>query len=114
MNRVQAITRNARMSAEKVVPVIRGIRGMKADRALILLGAVPRKSARLISRTLVSAIHSAVNNLNMDRDDLVIEEAVVGKARTIKRIRPRARGSAGPVHKRNCHIRIVVSDNTRA
>ena len=41
---------------------------------------------------------------------LVIKEAVIGEAPTIKRIRPKARGSAGPIRKRNSHIRIVLTD----
>jgi large subunit ribosomal protein L22 len=40
----------------------------------------------------------------------VIKEAVIGEAPTIKRVRPKARGSAGPVRKRNSHIRIVLTD----
>jgi hypothetical protein len=37
-------------------------------------------------------------------------EAVIGEAPTIKRVRPKARGSAGPIRKRNSHIRIVLTD----
>jgi large subunit ribosomal protein L22 len=35
---------------------------------------------------------------------------VAGTATTLKRFQPKARGSAGPILKRRCHIRITVSD----
>ena len=41
---------------------------------------------------------------------LVIKEAVIGEATTLKRITPKARGSAGPIRKRTSHIRIVLTD----
>ena len=38
-------------------------------------------------------------------------EAVAGTATNMKRMIPKARGSAGPIVKRNCHIKIVLSDS---
>jgi large subunit ribosomal protein L22 len=43
-------------------------------------------------------------------DTLVVREAVAQTATTIKRFTPKARGSAGPILKRNSHIKIVLSD----
>ena len=39
-----------------------------------------------------------------------IKEAVAGTATSIKRFTPKARGSAGPIIKRRCHVKITVSD----
>ena len=33
-----------------------------------------------------------------------------GTATTLKRFQPKARGSAGPILKRRCHIKITLSD----
>jgi len=48
---------------------------------------------------------------------LRVKEAVTGSAMIIKRFMPKARGSAGPILKRRCHIlkrrchiKITVSD----
>jgi large subunit ribosomal protein L22 len=46
----------------------------------------------------------------MDTENLVVKEAVAQTATTYKRFTPKARGSAGPILKRNCHIKIVLSD----
>jgi large subunit ribosomal protein L22 len=71
---------------------------------------VPRKSARLVAKTLRSAIANAENNHELNVDKLRVKEAVAGRAVILRRFTPKARGSAGPVLKRRCHIRIVLSD----
>lgn len=107
---VKAITRNARMSPQKVREVTRQIQGMGAELALATLAYVPRKSARLVAKTLRSAMANAEHNDKLPVEELRVKEATVGSARTIKRFVPKARGSAGPIRKRSCHIRIVLSD----
>ena len=108
---VQAITRNVRMSAQKVREVVRQIQGLPAQKAMAILGVVPRKSARLVAKTLKSAIANAENNKGAKPEVLRIKEAVAGTATTMKRFVPKARGSAGPILKRSCHIKIVLSDS---
>jgi large subunit ribosomal protein L22 len=107
---VQAITRNVRMSAQKMREVVRQIQGMNAVQAKAVLAVVPRKSARLVAKTLQSAIANAENNNGLKPESLRVKEAVAGTATTIKRFTPKARGSAGPILKRSCHIKIVLSD----
>ena len=112
-----AIMKNVRMSAQKMREVVRQIQGLPAAHAQAVLAVVPRKSARLVSKTLKSAIANAedlkehkkeYNSFKTDR--LVIKEAVAQTASTLRRFTPKARGSAGPILKRNCHIKIVLSD----
>lgn len=100
------------MSAQKMREVVRQIQGLPAIQASAVLAAVPRKSARLVAKTLKSAIANAENNNDARPETLVIKEAVAGQATTFKRITPKARGSAGPILKRNCHIKIVLTDNS--
>jgi len=107
---VQAITRNVRMSAQKMREVVRQIQGLPALRAQAVLAVVPRKGARFVAKTLKSAIANAENNNGLKPETLRIIEAVAGTAATIKRFTPKARGSAGPILKRSCHIKIVLSD----
>jgi large subunit ribosomal protein L22 len=71
---------------------------------------VPRKGARFAAKTLRSAIANAENNNKLRPESLRIKEAVAGTATTIKRFQPKARGSAGPILKRRCHIKITLSD----
>ena|SRR5688572_14497203 len=107
---VQAITKNIRMSAQKMREVVRQIQGLPALQAQAVLAVVPRKSARVVAKTLRSAIANAENNNGAKPENLMVREAVAQTAKTLKRFTPKARGSAGPTLKRSCHVKIVVSD----
>jgi large subunit ribosomal protein L22 len=107
---VQAITKNVRMSAQKMREVVRQIQGLPALQAQAVLAVVPRKSARVVAKTLRSAIANAENNKGAKAETLRVHEAVAGTATSYKRFTPKARGSAGPIIKRNCHVKIILTD----
>ena len=107
---VKAITKYSRMSPSKVGPVARLINGKRASVALELLRAMPKKSARLIEKTLKSAIANATNNAKLKAEDLTVKHAVGNEGPRMKRWQPKARGSAGPILKRQCHVEVVVTD----
>jgi len=98
------------MSAQKMREVVRQIQGLGALEAQQILAVVPRKGARVVAKTLKSAIANAENNNKLRPETLRIKEAVAGTATTIKRFQPKARGSAGPILKRRCHVKITLSD----
>lgn len=106
---IQAYTKYARMSPRKVREITRSIQGYNAEEALERLRFIPRKSARLVSKTLRSAIANAENNNNLSSDALKIESAIVEQGPTLKRFRPAARGSAHPYKKPTSHIRIILT-----
>jgi len=117
---VQAITKNVRMSAQKMREVVRQIQGLPAAHAQAVLNVVPRKGARLVAKTLKSAMANAEDlkthkpeYRGLNTDLLFVKEAFAQTASTLKRFTPKARGSAGPILKRNCHIKIVLSDEER-
>src|SRR6059058_3221026 len=107
---VRSIHKYARISPYKAREVTREIQGLPVSAALDLLAFTPKKAAFLIDKTLKSAIANAENNANLKPDGLVVKEAIVGEGPTLKRIMPRARGSASRILKRTSHIRIVLSD----
>jgi large subunit ribosomal protein L22 len=114
---VQAITKNVRMSAQKMREVVRQIQGLPAAHAQATLAVVSRKGARVVAKTLKSAIANAEDlkehkkeYAGLRTDHLVVKEALAQTATSLRRFTPKARGSAGPIIKRNCHIKIVLSD----
>jgi large subunit ribosomal protein L22 len=107
---VSATYRNLRMSAQKAREVVRQVRGMNAFQALATLKFVPRKSARVVAKTLHSAMANAENNHGLKRETLVVVEAHALTAGSLKRFVPKARGSAGPILKRSCHIKIILAN----
>jgi len=107
---VRSVTRFVRISAFKAREVTREIQGLMASDALDILRFSPKKAARIITKTLKSAIANAEHNNNLKPASLRVKEAVVGEGPTIKRIMPRARGSSSPIRKRTSHIRIILTD----
>ena len=107
---IQALTRYARMSPKKMREVVRTVQGLKATAAVNLLSVIPRKSARLIAKTLKSAIANAENNNNLSVDTLTVKSAVIENGPVLKRFKAAARGSAAPRRKKMSHIRIILSD----
>jgi len=111
---VKAVTKFARISAFKAREVTRSIQGLPAADALERLQFYPKKAARLIFKTLHSAVANAEHNNNLRRESLVIKEATVGEGPTFKRFQPKARGSAGPIRKRTSHVRIILVEAEEA
>jgi large subunit ribosomal protein L22 len=107
---VKAVTRYTRISAFKARNVTRHIQGLPALGALEMLEFYPQKAARVIYKTLKSAIANAENNNALNPQNLVVKEATVGEGPTIKRFMPRARGSASPINKRTSHVRIILTE----
>lgn len=108
---VSALTKYARMSPKKVRDVARSIQGRPASEALDTLRFIPRKSARLIAKTLRSAMANAENNHNLSSDSLFIKSAIIEQGAAMRRFRPTARGQAHPYRKRSSHIKIVLEES---
>jgi large subunit ribosomal protein L22 len=106
----KAIHRYADMSARKIRPFAQLIRGRNADEALELLRFLPNKSARLLEAVLKSALGNAEDRGARDIDDLVVSESRVDGGPIMKRIMPRARGTAYPIKRRYSHIHVTLSD----
>lgn len=111
---VKSVLKYARMSAQKAREVTRAITGMPVSQALSVLDFTPKKSAFLIGKTLRSAIANAENNHELDTETLIVKSAVATDGPALKRIMPRARGSAAPIKKRMCHITVIVAPKEEA
>jgi len=99
--------------ATKVRQVIDLVRGKPVGDALTILRFSTRHVAKVVEKTLRSAIANAVNRDEenpVDADDLFVSRITADEGRDLKRIRPRARGSANQIKKRHSHLTIVVSD----
>ena len=106
----KASHRFADMSARKIRPFATLIRGRPADEALELLRFLPNKSARLLEQVIKSALGNAEDRGARNIDDLVVLESRVDDGPIMKRIMPRARGTAYPIKRRYSHVRVTLSD----
>jgi large subunit ribosomal protein L22 len=107
---VKAELKYAKISAFKVREVTREIQGLPAEAALELVRLIPKKAARLIGKTLASAIANAEHNNNLRAGGLVIKQAVAGEGPTLKRMHTRARGGGARINKRTAHIKIILAE----
>ena len=106
----RAELRHARISARKVKIVIDTIRGKNAKEAIAILKYTNKAAAPMVEKLLKSAIANAVNNNKMDETKLYISEIYANQGPTMKRILPRAKGSANRIRKRTSHIVVVLKE----
>ena len=100
----------ARVSVQKACFVLDAIRGNDVQSALALLEYNPRYASSIIKKLLESAIANAENNNGMNRDNLYVAECFANKGPTMKRVRPRAKGSAYRIEKRMSNITVVLDE----
>lgn len=106
---VKSVYKYARTSAQKVREVTREVQGMSVSHALSILNYTPKKAALLVGKTLQSAVANAEHNHQLDADDLFVKSALATDGPALKRIMPRARGSAAAIKKKSCHITIILA-----
>ena len=106
----KAVARMLRISPQKLNLVAQLIRGKKVASALADLEFSRKRISTEVRKCLESAIANAENNHDLDVDDLVVDEASVGKAMVIKRFAARGRGRVGRIFKPFSNLTIVVRE----
>ncbi|MCB0902841.1 MAG: 50S ribosomal protein L22 [Actinobacteria bacterium] len=110
----RARARYVRVTPMKARRVVDLIRGLPTEQAQAVLRFAPQAASEPVGKVLDSAIANATNNNSMDPNDLFVSEVYVDEGPTMKRFRPRARGSAARIRKRTSHITVVVASRTAA
>ncbi len=108
----KAITKYVRMSPTKVRRITSQIRGRPVDEAAAILRFLPHEAARVVAKTLKSAVANAENNLELARGDLVVMRAYVDPGPSQRRLSPRARGRLDVIKKRSSHVTVVVGERS--
>ncbi|ARN74459.1 MULTISPECIES: 50S ribosomal protein L22 [Oceanicoccus] len=108
---VSAKLTGAQISPQKVRLIADQIRGKEVEEALDMLEFSNKKAADIVKKLLNSAIANAEHNEGADVDELKVSTIFVDEGRTLKRLRPRAKGRADRILKRSCHITVKVSDS---
>lgn len=103
-----AIARHVRMSPMKVRRVVNLVRGMDVTVALATLKFAPQAASEPVYKVVASAVANAEATESLGAEDLYISTAFVDEGVTLRRIRPRAKGSASAILKRGSHITVVV------
>ena len=106
--RPQAHVKFVRISDTKARIVLDQIKGKGVIEAMGILKYSPRYAAEIIEKVLKSAIANAVNNNELDENNLYVADVVANQGPTLKRIRPRAQGRAYRINKKTAHISIYL------
>ncbi len=113
-NQVRATAKYVRMAPRKVRMVVDQIRNKSVEQALETLQFSTRSAAEPVAKVVRSAVANAENNNSLRSENLVIAAAYVDEGPTLKRIRPRAKGSASRINKRTSHITVIVAPRKEA
>ncbi len=93
----KAHSRFIRISPQKLRLICELIAGQRVDRAISILEFTPKKGARFVRKTLMSAVANAVDQQNVDEDKLFVKSAIANAGPTWKRSLPRAHMHATPI-----------------
>lgn len=100
----------ARISARKVKIVLDVIKNKTVAEAEVILKYTNKAAAPILAKLLKSAKSNATNNHNMNETKLVVADCYANQGPTMKRVMPRAKGSANRINKRTSHITIVLKE----
>ncbi len=106
----RAVAKYVRVAPRKINVVVDLIKGKPIDEAYAILKYTPKAASPILEKLLKSAEANAVNNNNLSRDALYVADCYANQGPVLKRIIPRARGSASRIYKRTSHITVVLKE----
>jgi len=111
---MKAYLKNYRQSPRKVRLVSEFVKGKSVSKARNELKFLNKKASGVITKLLNSAVANAKENNSKNEEDLFVKEVRVDGGPTLKRIRPRARGSAYQIKKRTSKISLELGQKVPA
>ncbi|MDR1082595.1 MAG: 50S ribosomal protein L22 [Coriobacteriales bacterium] len=109
----RAQARYVRVSPRKARQVIDLIRGEGVVRAREILQFSTRNVSEVVEKCLNSAVANAEHD-GVKPENLFVKTTYADEGPTLKRFRPRAKGSASRIRKRTCHVTIIVATREEA
>jgi large subunit ribosomal protein L22 len=100
-----------RMAPRKVRSVGDLIKGLPVNEAEAQLLMQTRRPSAPLLKLLRSAVANAKNNKHADPQHLFVSSVRVDGGPMLKRMLPRARGSASPIQKKMSHVTMVLGVN---
>ena len=110
-NSVQVKTRYVRIAPRKLRVVADVVHGMPVGQAMTMLQFISKRGAKVVFKTLKSAVAAAENKGTLAMDKVYISKITVDQGPALKRWVPRARGMASPIKKYLSHLTIELSDD---
>lgn len=109
----RAVQKWKRISPVKARLVADNVRGLGVQDALEVLMFMPQKAAKIVYKTVASALANAENREDDEKPDvdrLYIKELTVDTGPVLKRISYRAYGRANRKLRRTSHIKVILAE----
>lgn len=106
---MKAFLKNYRQSPRKVRVVASLVRGKKISEAITELDFLAKRASVPLKKLILSASANAKRQ-GVDADKLFIKEFRVDKGIVLKRMMPRAMGSAHRINKRTSNVSVVLGE----
>jgi large subunit ribosomal protein L22 len=107
---VRANAKFIRVAPRKVRLVTNVIKGMNVGDALNQLAFIRKHGAKAVIKLVNSGIANAVNNFELDRNNLYIKTLTVDQGPILYRWMPKAMGRATQIRKKTSHIWLVLDE----
>ncbi|SRR5690606_31241873 len=111
---VRAVSKYTGISAQKARLVVNEVRGKDAQEALAVLAFMPQSAAKVVAKTIKSALANATENFGLEADDMYIAKIVADDAPIRRWRRFGARGRFKPWLRRSSHITVVLDERSAA
>jgi large subunit ribosomal protein L22 len=110
MMEVTAVTKFTGISAQKARLVLDEVRGKNAQEALVILAFMPQSAARMVAKTIKSALANATENFGLEAQEMFISKIVADQAPSRKWRRFGARCRFKPWIRRSSHITVILDE----
>jgi large subunit ribosomal protein L22 len=100
-----------RQAPRKVRSVGDLIKGLPVNEAEAQLMVTTRRPSKVLLKLLRSAVANAKNDKSVDPQHLFVSSVRVDGGPMLKRMLPRARGSASPIQKKMSHVTVTLGVN---
>lgn len=107
---ISAKLKNARISSQKIRPILNKIRLLNVENAINILTHTNKKAAFLVKKLLISVVANAENNNNLNIENLYIYKIYSTDGMKLKRLKPRAKGRSDRIIKKHSHIFVYIKE----
>jgi large subunit ribosomal protein L22 len=109
---VRAVTKYIGISAQKTRLVVDEVRGKGAQEAIAILQFMPQQAARVVQKTIKSALANATENFGLEADEMYVSQIYADEGPQRRWRRFGARGRFKPWIRRSSHVTVILEERT--
>ena len=109
----KAIANTVRITPRKARLVVDLIRNKDVAEAKAILKLTNKQACEVVLKVLNSAVANAVNNYEMNEEDLYVKTCYVDEGIVMKRAKMDSRGHVGRNDHKTSHITVIVSNDKK-